>query len=146
MAPKASVEKSFFGDLRLRMGQSLRLDQQAATLIAITASAVADDNRKSRAIRLCAPAEPRIARRKELQVVEPDAAQAGRSRRLHHQKAPGSATPMASPFSVQRLDHHQIRRPTRLLYKALALALGPSGRNPMGALSRIRRLDPRMTA
>jgi len=130
-------------DLALRMGQGPPLDQETATFIAMTASAVADDDGKPRAVRLGASGEQRIARRKELEIVKADAAQAGWSGRLHHQKAAGSATPMASPFSVQRLDHHQVRRPTRLLYEAIALALRQSGRNPMGA---VQSFDRRMSA
>ena len=57
-----------------RLCQGLRLDQQAASFVAATASAEAYDDGVSGAFRLHPPREQRIARRQVLQVVQADTA------------------------------------------------------------------------
>jgi hypothetical protein len=85
------------------------------SFVAAAAATEAHDNSASRAFRLHPPRQQRIARRQELEIVEADATQACRARIFHHQQITGAAAPVAGPFALQWLDHHQIRGTACLL-------------------------------
>lgn len=92
----------------MRVRQGLRLDQQTASFVAVTAPAEANDNSVSGAFRLHTLSEQRIARRQVLEIIETNTAQARRAPIFHHQEIAGAAAPVALPVRVQWLDHHQI--------------------------------------
>src|SRR5262249_33813068 len=121
-------------DLALGFRQSLWLDQQALTLVAAPAAAEAHDDGRSRALGLGPAREQGIARSQELEVAEPDAAQAGRPRLLHHEKIAGAAAAVARPVAVQRLDDHKLGRAARRLDQPLPLLFGQLLRDPVGPI------------
>src|SRR5229473_1902298 len=126
-------------ELALRVGQGLRLDQQALPLVAAAALAEAHHDGMSRALRLGPAREQRVSGGEELEIVETDAAQARRPGFFHDEKIAGAAAAVAGPLGVQRQDHHQVRRTARLLRQALPPLLGKPGRNPMGAIELLDR-------
>ena len=107
----------------LHLFQRLRLDEQALSLVTVTASAETHDHSISFAFRLDAAREQSVSGRKELQIRKTAASQAGRAGILHDEEVPAAAAAVAFPLRVQRLDHYQLRCAARLLRNALALLL-----------------------
>jgi hypothetical protein len=110
--------------------------------LAFVAAAVSGETNYDRepcALGLRAPAQLSIASRQKFEIVETDASQARRTRRLHHQEFTGAAAPVAHPLAIEGLDHHQIRRAADLFIQVFTAALGKLGRYPVGAIEPFER-------
>lgn len=125
---------SFLVDLALCVDQGLRLDQHALAFVPLARPAESHDDSMPAASGLGPTSRQCITRRKELQVVQAHAAQAGRTRRLHHQQVAGDRAAMAWPVVVQRRDDHQLGRRAGLLRQALLLLRGKPWRYPMRSI------------
>ena len=107
----------------LHVRQCLRLDQQALSFVAATASTEADDDGEPRAFRFGPPREQRIARRQELKVIETHTSQADGAGIFHHQKITAAAAAVALPLALQWLNHNQLGRTARFFDQAFAFLL-----------------------
>lgn len=115
------------------------LDQQALSLIPLTAPAEPYHHGRSPAPGLDPPRQHGIPGGEKYQVAEPGAPQACPTRRFHDQKIAAATVAVARPFAVKRLNDHKFGRAVRFLFQALTFFLGKLGRNPMRAVQPLNR-------